>query len=88
MPHQDANGPEGKTDQHPFDQLANTSTLVSSHEGSNKHRGRITWALERFLQLPGLVALAGIWLAGAALISLFGLAFYVLIYLLGIVSGA
>ena len=46
----------------------------------------------RFLQLPGLVVLAGIWLAGVALISLFGLAFYVLIYvldyLLGIVSGA
>ena len=61
MLHQDANGPEGTTDQH---------------------------TLERLLQLPQPVVLAGLWLAGAALISLFGLAFYVLIYLLGIVSGA
>ncbi len=88
MPHQDANGPEGTTDQHTFDQIAYTSTLVSSHVGSKKHRGRITWGLERFLQLPVLVVLAGLWLLGVALISLFGLAFYVLIYLLGIVSGA
>ncbi len=55
-------------------------------------KGRIERALEGFLQLPGLVVLAGLWLLGAALISLFGLAFYVLIYvliyLLGIVSGA
>ena len=61
--------------------------------GSKKHQGSITWAYiiwayEGFLQLPMLVVLAGFWLTGVALISLFGLAFYVLIYLLGIVSGA
>ena len=39
------------------------------------------------LQLPVLGVLAVLWLLGVALISLFGLAFYVLIYLLGIVSG-
>ena len=60
--------------------------------GSKKHQGRFTGAygvylLERFLQLPGLVVLAALWVAGVALISLFGLAFYVLIHLLGIVSG-
>jgi hypothetical protein len=48
----------------------------------------VTGAHERFLQLPVVVVLAGLWLAGIAFISLFGLAFYVLIYLLGIVSGA
>ncbi len=88
MPHQDANGPEGTIDQHPFDQQANTSTLVSSHVGTKKHQGSITWAYERFLQLPVVAVLAGLWLGGLAVISLFGLAFYVLIYLLGIVSGA
>jgi hypothetical protein len=64
--------------------------------GSKKHQGRIAGAYEGFLQLPVWVVLAGLWLAGVALISLFislfGLAFYVLIYvliyLLGIVSGA
>jgi hypothetical protein len=88
VPHQDANGPEGTTDQHTFDQQAYTSTLVSSPGGTKMHQGSITWAYERFLQLPVVVALAGLWLAGVALISLFGLAFYVLIYLLGMVSGA
>ncbi len=59
--------------------------------GSRKHRGSITQAIEGLVQLPGLV-IVGLWLAGVALISLFGLAFYflnyVLLYLLGIVSGA
>ena len=59
--------------------------------GSKRHEGRITRAIERVPQLPGLVLVAGLWLLGVALISLFGLAFYiliyVLIYLLGIVSG-
>jgi hypothetical protein len=56
--------------------------------GGKKHQGRIVAAYEGFLELPVPVVLAGLYLAGAALISLFGLAFYVLIYLLWIVSGA
>ena len=45
-------------------------------------KGRIERAIEGFLQLPGLVVLAGLWLLGAALISLFVLAFYFLVQLL------
>ncbi len=64
--------------------------LITTHgAGTKKHQGSITWAYEEFLQLPVVVVLTGLWLSGVALISLFGLAsFYVLIYLLGIVSGA
>jgi hypothetical protein len=63
--------------------------LITTHVDSKQHQGRITWAFEELLQLPVLVVLAGLWLSGVAFISLFGLAsFYVLIYLLGIVSGA
>ncbi len=54
-----------------------------SHQDASRPEGTTDQnMLERFLQLPGLVALAGLWLVGVALISLFGLAFYVLIHVL------
>ena len=56
--------------------------------GTKKHQGSIIWAYERFLHLPVVGMFAGLWLLGIALISLFVLAFYVLIYLFVIVSGA
>ncbi len=51
-------------------------------------KGRIERALEGFLQLPGLGVLVGLWLLGAALISLLVLAFYFLVQLLWLAVGA
>jgi hypothetical protein len=51
-------------------------------------KGRIERALEGFLQLPGLWVIVGLWLLGAALISLLVLAFYFLVQLLWMAAGA
>ncbi len=62
--------------------------MLTPHEGSEQHQGRTTRAYEGFLQLPVLVVLAGLWLSGVALVSLFGLASFYVLNLLEIVYGA
>ncbi len=60
--------------------------LLKTGELAHKLGKFLQLLMGEFLQLP--VVLAGLWLLGVALVSLFVLAFYVLLYLLGMVSGA
>jgi hypothetical protein len=57
-------------------------TTFERHLNDKKYKGRIGGAYEWFLELPVRLVVAAMWLAGAALISLFVLAFYFLVQLL------